>query len=156
MSALVFLGMSLTLDQVPFPAHPDDANTLHPASTHCAYPAGLTAATRQMELAEIMNYNYLTPPRDVYGVSGLSAPPDSASAMIADTLSSLLAESYTQSGVQDDYTDASSLPQGQVEGTTLSPVATRGQSAITQRRMKKEKDVERQRGRRFDDEQGPG
>jgi hypothetical protein len=74
--------------------------------------------------------------------------------MIPGTLSSPLAEPHTQFGVQDDYADSPSFLHGQVEGTTLSPVAAQGQSATTSRQMKKkEKDVIRKRVQRLDDKQ---
>jgi hypothetical protein len=110
---------------------------LGPSLTH----TGCRGSNRQMEQAEIENYNTLSPPQDIYGDSGFSAPPESSSTMIAGSLFSPLAGSYTQFGVQGDYADA--FPQGQVEGTTLSLEAAQGQS----------EGVVRKHDQRFDDEQ---
>lgn len=71
-------------------------------------------------------------------------------------------ESPAQSEVQDDYADATSIPRGHVEGTTLGLVETEAQCATTQRtsrhqdlqkQIKKKKDMDRKRAQRFNDGQ---
>jgi hypothetical protein len=129
MFALVLLGLSLTPDQMPAspfltdPSHPD---TPYAAFPQHADPAGWGGTDRQMEEEEIENHNPLSP-QDIYGVSVLSAPPWSSShTTLASTSSSLSFESYTQSGLQDNYVGSTSLHCGQVESTTENVVATQG------------------------------
>ena len=108
MFALVLLGLSLAHDQVPALPLPTDPR----------YP-------------NTENHNLLSP-HDIYGVSMLSAPPESSShTMIAGTSSSLPVESYTQFGLEDNYSDSTSLPCGPAESATWNVVAAQGHITTT-------------------------
>ena len=146
MLALVLLGLSLAPDQVPalpFPTDPCYRNT-----PYGAFPPSLTGwrdTGRQLEQEEIENHTPLSP-RDLYGVSMFSAPPESSSyTTIAGTSSLLSAESYTQSRLQNSYADLTSLRCGQVESPTKNVAATQGQSAIAQEASLRELKVQRKR-----------
>ena len=128
MFALVLLGLSLTVPTSPFPTDPSQPSTPHSASTQYGYPAGRICVDRQKGLE---NHNFLSP-QDIYGVSRLSAQPESSSAMIDSTSTSLSAESYTQPRWQDDYDELTSFPYGRVESTSENLVATQGPVATTQ------------------------
>ncbi|KAF8471008.1 hypothetical protein DFH94DRAFT_770701 [Russula ochroleuca] len=143
MTALVSLG--LTRDHVPdlpFPTDRNDADIFHAAYTQYR-------ANRQMKQAEIENHHPLSPLRDIYGASGVSASPESSSA-----------ELYAQSGMQDDYA-GTTFPRGQVDGTTLSLAGTQRQSTTMQKafrkgqqkQRKKVRDMVRKREQRSDDDQ---
>ena len=162
MTALVSLG--LTHDQVPvlpFLTDRNDADALHTASTQYPYPASLRGTNLQMTQAEIENHHPPSPLRDIYETSGVSASPESSSAMIAGTSSSSSAELYAQSGMQDDYVGAKSFPHEQVDGTTRSLAATQRQSTTMQKALRKRqqkqrkrvRDMERKREQRSDDDQ---
>jgi hypothetical protein len=145
MLALVSLGLSPAPDQVPalpFPTDPCYPNTPYAAfSPYASF--GWRDTDRQLEQEEIENH---TPPspRDIYGVSMFSAPPESSSyTTIAGT--SLSAESYTQSRSRNNHADLTSLRCGQVESPTKNVVATQGQSAITQEASSRELKVQRKR-----------
>ena len=118
----------------------------------------------------IENHNPFLP-QDIYGVSMLSAPPESPShTTFAGTSSSLSVGPYTQSEMEDNYADLASFPCRQVEGMTENLSAIQGQIPMTheasfsrerkvQRKKvaskgrKKEKDKERKRFDRYEDEQ---
>ena len=162
MTALVSLG--LTHDQVPvlpFLTDRNDADALHTASTLYPYPASLRGTNLQMTQAEIENHHPPSPLRDIYETSGVSASPESSSAMIAGTSSSSSAELYAQSGMQDDYVGAKSFPHEQVNGTTRSLAVTQRQSTTMQKALRKRqqkqrkrvRDMERKREQRSDDDQ---
>ena len=164
MFALVLLGLSLAPDQVPaspFTTVPSYSDTPYAAIPQSPDP-GWRGTDRQIEDKEIENHNPLSP-QDIYGVSVLSAPPWSSShTTLASTSSSISVEPYTQSGLQDNYTDlTSSFLRGQVESATENVVATQGQSAITQgaslrewkAQRKKENDRERSKANRSNNKQ---
>ena len=134
MLALVLLGLLPAPDQVPalpFPTDPCYPNTPYAAFPPYA-PSGWRDTDHQLEQEEIENHTPLSP-RVIYGVSMFSAPPESSSyTTIAGTSSLLSAESYTQSGLRNNYADLTSLRCGQVESPTNNVVATQGQNAITQ------------------------
>ena len=150
MSALVLLGLSPTCNQFPdlsVPTDPKNADTLHAASTPYSNPAGWRGANRQMGETEIENHNALPSHQDVYGGSGVSAALESSYTMNAS--SSLHAESYPKSGMQDDHADATLFFPGQVEGVAPNLVAIQGQEASLQRERKilekRERDKERKK-----------
>jgi hypothetical protein len=150
MLALVLLGLSPAPDQVsalPFPTDPCYPNTPYAAFPPYA-PSGWRDTDCQLEQEEIENHTPLSPlsPRDIYGVSMFSAPPESSSyTTIAGTSSLLSTESYTQSRLRNNYDDLTSLRCGQVESPTKNVVATQGQSAITQEASLRELKVQRKR-----------
>ena len=165
MFALVLLGLSLAPDQIPaslFTTVPSYPDTSYAANPPCPDPTGWRGTDRQLEEEEIENHNPLSP-QDIYGVSMLSAPPWSPShTTLASNSSSISVEPYTQSGLQDNYTDlTSSFLRGQVESATENVVATQGQSAITQgaslrewrAQRKKENDRERSKANRSNNKQ---
>jgi hypothetical protein len=174
------LGLSLAADQIPalpFPTDPRYPDTPYATSPQYA-PSGWRDADRQLEQEEIENHNPLSP-QDIYGVSMLSAPPESPShTMFAGTSSSLSVESYTQSRLEDNYADLTSFPCGQVESITENLPAIQGQIAttyeasfsrerkvqrkkvnekarkkVTGKARKKEQDKARKRADRYEDEQ---
>ena len=168
MFALFLLGPSLAPDQVPALPYPTDP--CYPNTPYAAFPpdpTGWKDTDHQLEQEEIENHNPSSP-RDIYGVS---MPPElSSHTMFAGTSSSLSVESYTQSGMEDNYADLASFPCGQVEGITENLSAIQGQIAMTdeasfsrerkvQRKKvtgkarKKELDKERKRADRCEDEQ---
>lgn len=135
MSASVLPGSSLTCDQFPdlsVPTDPNNADTLHAASTQYSNTAGWRGAYQQMEQTEIANHNPLSSYQDIYRAFGASAVPESPYMMDTGISSTLPAESYPESGLQDGYADASSFLPGQVEASTLNLVTTQGQNATAQ------------------------
>ena len=133
MFTLFLLGMSLASDQVPALPFPTDPRYLGaPYVASPPIPTGWRGTDRQLEQEEIENHNPLSP-QDIYGVSMLPVPPElSSHTMIAGTSSLLSVESYTPSGLQDNYTESTSLPCGPVESTTENAMTTQGQITTTQ------------------------
>ena len=98
-----------------------------------------------MEEEEIESYNPLSL-QNLYGVSVLPAPPGpSPHTMLASTSSPISVESYTQSGLQDNYANLTSFLRGQVESATENVVATQEQSTITQEASLRELKAQRKR-----------
>ena len=133
MFTLFLLVMSLASDQVPALLFPTDPRYLDaPYVASPPTPTGWRGTDRPLEQEEIENHNPLSS-QDIYGVSMLPAPPElSSHTMIAGTSSLLSVESYTPSGLQDNYTESTSLPCGPVESTTENAMTTQGQITTTQ------------------------
>lgn len=149
MSALVLLGPSPTSDQFPdlsVPTDPNNADTLHAASTQYSNPTSWRGTNRQMGQTEIENHNPLSSHQDVYGGSGVSAALESSYTI--DASSSLPADSYPKSGAQDDHADATLLFPGQVEGVAPNLVEIQGQEASLQRERKFIEKRERDKARK--------
>lgn len=165
MSALILLVPLLACDQFPdlsVQTDPNNADTLHAASTEYSYPAGLRGANGQTEQMAIVNHHPLSSHQDIFRAFGVSAAPELSYAMNAGTPSSLSAEPYQESGEQNDYADATSFPSAQMEGAALDLVAIQGQIATTQEASshrerkildKKERDKARKRTERHKDAQ---
>ena len=177
MFTLFLLGLSLAPYQVPALPFPTDLR--YPDAPYAAFPPAPTGwrdTDRQLEQEEIENLNSLSP-QDIYGVSMPSAPSESSShTKFAGTSSSLSVESYTQSGLEDDYAELASFPSTRVEGITdnamQGQIATTYEASFSRERKvqrkkvnekarkkatgkarKKELDMERKRADRYEDEQ---
>ncbi|KAH9981770.1 hypothetical protein BJV77DRAFT_1045863 [Russula vinacea] len=124
-------GPSLTCNQftdLSAPTHPNNADTLHAASTQYSNPTGWT--NRQMEQTEIANNNPLSSHQDIYRAFRASALPESPYTMDAGTSPLLSAESYAEYG-----------------GATLNLVATQGQNATAQEALQREQKILEKRER---------